>query len=67
MRKIIDGWTALMGAAANGHTKIVQLILEKGADVNAKDKDGWTALMGGAAENGHIPKLSNSFLKKGQM
>jgi ankyrin repeat protein len=35
-----------------GHTEIVQLLLEKGADVNAKDDDGRTALML-AAEKGH--------------
>lgn len=32
-------------AAAYGHTEMVNLLLAKGADVNAKDNEGWTALM----------------------
>ena len=34
-----------MRAATKGHTKIVRLLLDKGADVNAKDNSGNTALM----------------------
>ena len=36
-----DGWTALMCAVQEGHTKIVR----KGANVNAANKYGDTALM----------------------
>ena len=43
--KDYSGWTALVWAAANGHTATVQTLLEAGADVNAKDYSGWTALM----------------------
>ncbi|MGC8923596.1 MAG: ankyrin repeat domain-containing protein [Candidatus Micrarchaeia archaeon] len=43
---------ALMYAARDGRTEIVKLLLEKGADVNAKDILGLTALRY-AAENGH--------------
>ena len=39
-----EGLTALMGASDKGHRDIVQLLCERGADVNAKDKDGDTAL-----------------------
>jgi len=38
------GWTALMVAAAGGHTKITQLFLEKGASIEPITKSGWTAL-----------------------
>jgi ankyrin repeat protein len=36
--------TALYLMAACGHEAVVQLLLEKGADVDAKDNDGGTAL-----------------------
>lgn len=32
-----------MVAVVHDHQKIVQLLLDKGADINAKDKDGVTA------------------------
>ncbi|MBQ4875143.1 MAG: ankyrin repeat domain-containing protein [Rickettsiaceae bacterium H1] len=37
--------TALMLAALNGHKEIVELLLQHGADFDAKDKEGKTALM----------------------
>ena len=37
--------TALMLAAIGGCADTITLLLEKGADVNARDKNGWTALM----------------------
>jgi len=45
MPKINFGETALMFASWYGHKEVVELLLEKGADVNAKDKLGRTALM----------------------
>ena len=33
-----DGQTALMKATTNGHTDIVQQLLDRGADVNHADK-----------------------------
>jgi ankyrin repeat protein len=41
-----------MLAAERGHKEVVELLLESGADVNAKSNIGWTALML-AAFNGH--------------
>ncbi len=39
-----DGLTALMLAALNGHSIIVRLLMDNGANVNARDKNGYTAL-----------------------
>ena len=39
------GWTALVWAARNGKTDLVNLLLDRGADVNAITKDGFTALV----------------------
>jgi uncharacterized protein len=36
--------TALMAAAYGGHTEGVRLLLDQGADINAKDRFGDTAL-----------------------
>ncbi|RYP54743.1 hypothetical protein DL768_000567 [Monosporascus sp. mg162] len=46
------GQTPLSWAAENGHKEIVQLLLDKGAEIDAKDKYGWTPLSR-AAEKGH--------------
>lgn len=46
------GQTALMLAASSGHFRMVKLLLEAGAKVDAQDEDGSTALMC-AAEHGH--------------
>jgi hypothetical protein len=50
--KDINGWTAIMYAAEDGHTETVTKLKELGADVNAKELFGKTVLMF-AAENGH--------------
>ena len=46
------GRTALHGAAKSGHEKVVKLLLDKGANVNMKNRDGQTAL-DVAQEKGH--------------
>ena len=38
------GSTALIVAAAGGHTEIIQLFLERGASTKPVTKNGWTAL-----------------------
>jgi hypothetical protein len=43
-RKDNNGCTALHFAAKRGHEAVVQLLLDKGADIKAKDKPGQTAL-----------------------
>lgn len=40
-----EGNTALILAAVNGQDKIVDLLIQKGADVNAVNKHNETALM----------------------
>jgi hypothetical protein len=50
------GMTPLHYAAWNGHVEITRLLLQKGADVNAKNKYGFTPLHL-AALNGHIDIL----------
>jgi len=49
-------WAPLMAAAIRGHRDTVELLLDSGADLEAKDRDGWTALMQVAAE-GHKDTL----------
>lgn len=39
-----DGRTPLISAAARGDLEVVKLLVERGADVNVKDKKGYTAL-----------------------
>lgn len=59
----VDGvYTALTGAAEAGHTQIVRLLLEKGADLFQKDSEGHTAIEC-AERNGHtdiVRLLENS-------
>ncbi len=40
-----NDWTALIGAALEGHSEITKVLLDNGANVNDKDEDGITALM----------------------
>ncbi|KAL8365190.1 hypothetical protein RB595_004139 [Gaeumannomyces hyphopodioides] len=47
-----DGSTPLQWAAENGHEAVARLLLDRGADKDAKDGRGWTPLQR-AAENGH--------------
>ena len=39
-----SGWTALIAAAARGHARTVQLLLQSGADPNIRARNGQTAL-----------------------
>ncbi|KAJ8305425.1 hypothetical protein KUTeg_015970 [Tegillarca granosa] len=48
----LDGQTALMLAASQGRTEMVQMLLECGASVNTQDNEGSTAMMC-ACEHGH--------------
>ena len=46
------GWTPLHSAAGSGHTDIVKLLLDAGADKDVKNENGYTPLHG-AARYGH--------------
>ena len=39
-----DGWTPLHGASNSVRTEVVNLFIEKGADIHVKDNDGDTPL-----------------------
>jgi ankyrin repeat protein len=45
-----DGWTCLMTASRNGHFDICRLLIDKGAQLEAKNCYGWTPLHIAASE-----------------
>lgn len=47
-----NGACALIHSAINGNLELIKLLVENGADVDAKDHNGWTA-MKWAIEQGH--------------
>jgi uncharacterized protein len=52
-----NGWTPLHAAAAGGHQKMCETLLENGADINAQDLAGSTPLHLAAAR-GHTQTVS---------
>ena len=48
--------TALMISSRRGHSRVVQLLLQNGADVNSQGITGWTALI--AASGRHIEPIN---------
>ncbi|KAL9097074.1 MAG: hypothetical protein Q9165_001038 [Trypethelium subeluteriae] len=59
----VEGWTPLRLAAKNGRLKMVKILLQGGAEVDAHDRDGWTALRW-AASKGH-KMIAQLLLDKG--
>lgn len=49
----VSGWTALLAAANDGHSDIVSLLLEAGADVDAQEPGGGWSALHFAAYSGH--------------
>lgn len=41
----LNGRTSIMQASRNGHTSLVNLLLDRTAEINSADNDGWTSLM----------------------
>ena len=54
-----DGWTALMMASKAGHTESVQVLLDKGADVNMQDKVSGVIIHCVHAMQ-HVPRVPSS-------
>ena len=48
----VSGLTLLMGAAYRGHERVIELLLQRGAEINQQASNGVTALMD-AASKGH--------------
>jgi len=58
-----DRFTGLMAASINGDKEIVELLLNKGANPNAKGADDFTSLMGASSEGNK--EIVEILLKKG--
>lgn len=58
-----EGISPLIAASSEGHSAVVPLLIDAGADVNAVDKDGTTALMAAAAR-GHIEAVEKLLTAK---
>jgi uncharacterized protein len=54
-RHVLTGWSALTAASYHGKLEIVQILIQAGADVNARDKTGGTPLMKAAT----VPDAEN--------
>jgi ankyrin repeat protein len=51
------GNTLLITASGGGHVDLIQGLLERKADIHARDNSGWDSVIY-AARNGHLPALT---------
>lgn len=58
-RGVVSGRTVLHFAAANGHTKVVDILLSMGARADTRDKEGNTPLMVASA-HGNMGMVSRA-------
>jgi hypothetical protein len=59
----VDGNSALLAATGENCADTVAFLLDRGADVNAKNSDGWTPLIKAASAN--FPEVARVLLKHG--
>jgi ankyrin repeat protein len=59
------GYTALHIAAQNGHKAAVRVLIENGANVNARDGTGCTVLRSAAICHGGWPQIVHLLLRSG--
>ncbi|KAA0163168.1 hypothetical protein FNF28_04395 [Cafeteria roenbergensis] len=52
-----SGQSPLIKAAQKGHVELMRVLLDRGADLEAKDNNGWTALIW-AARNCHVEAVA---------
>ena len=60
----VNGWTPLMRATFKGNTEIVKILVENGADVNAKNAYGYSVLFIGETLNKQ-PEIIKMLVKAG--
>ncbi len=57
-KKDSNGWTPMHEGARSGHKNIIEVLVESGADINAKTNAGHTALWWSDHQNGEGSAVS---------
>lgn len=64
---LVNGITPLMVGSACGHTEVVEVLLNNGADSNSTDNDGFTALVYSTLGEGSIQVFGKLVMSEGQV